>query len=86
MYVEEHELKAGSWTREDLVQVGRMLDRTLAHLEGRTVSIALAERLLFVRTRDGRTSPLRANAVQQLFEQRRGQQHRDDFAEQPRVR
>jgi hypothetical protein len=75
MYVEEHELEAGSWTREDLAQVGRMLDRTLAHLEGRTVCMALAERLLFVRTKDGRTGPLRANAVQQLFERRRGQRN-----------
>jgi hypothetical protein len=73
MNLEEQALAAESWTREDLEQVGRILDRRLAL--GRTVGIELAEQLLFVRTKDGRTSPLRANAVQQLFEQRRGQRN-----------
>src|ERR1700678_2378378 len=73
MNVEEPVLEAASWTREDLVQAGKILDRRPAHLRGRTVCMELAEQLLFVRTKDGRTGPLRANAVQQLFEQRRGQ-------------
>jgi hypothetical protein len=34
--------------------------------------MALAERLLLVRTRDGWTAPLKANAVQRAFERRRG--------------
>jgi hypothetical protein len=34
--------------------------------------MALAEQLLRVRTREGRTAPLRANAAQRAFEQRRG--------------
>jgi hypothetical protein len=62
-------------TREDLVQAGKLLDRSPRSLEGRTVFIELAEQLLFVRTKDGRTNPLRANAVQQLFEQRRGEKN-----------
>jgi hypothetical protein len=75
MNVEEPVLEAASWTREDLVQAGKILDRRPAHLRGRTVCMELAEQLLFVRTKDGRTGPLRANAVQQLFEQRRGQRN-----------
>ena len=73
MNVEEYALEAESWEREDLVQAGRILDRCPAHLRGRTVGMELAEQLLFVRTKEGRINPLRANAVQQLFEQRRGQ-------------
>jgi hypothetical protein len=37
--------------------------------------MALAERLLFVRTRDGKPAPLRANATQRAFERRRGQRN-----------
>jgi hypothetical protein len=75
MNVEEQLSEAASWTREDLAQIGKILDRSPEHLRGRTVCVELAEQLLFVRTKDGRNSPLRANAVQQLFEQRRGQRN-----------
>ena len=75
MNVEEPVLGAENWTREDLVQAGNILDRCPAHLQGRTVCMELAEQLLFVRAKDGRTRPLRANAVQQLFEQRRSQRN-----------
>jgi len=34
--------------------------------------MALAEKLLLVRTRDGFTAPLRANETQRVFERRRG--------------
>ena len=38
----------------------------------RSVGMALAEHLLKVRTRDGRTSVLKANAAQEAFERLRG--------------
>ena len=37
--------------------------------------MALAEELLLVRTREGCTAPLRANAVQRAFERRRGERN-----------
>jgi hypothetical protein len=37
--------------------------------------MALAEQLLLVRTREGRTAPLRANAAQRAFERRRGERN-----------
>ncbi len=52
--------------------LGRVLDNRPRSLRGRTVAMALAERLLVVRTREGRPGKLRANRVQRLFEQRRG--------------
>ncbi|MDE3187680.1 MAG: terminase [Acidobacteriota bacterium] len=61
--------------REELERFGRILDQRPASLRGRTVTIALARGLLRVRTRDGSTQPLRANGVQQAFEQRRGRRN-----------
>jgi hypothetical protein len=61
--------------REELARFGKILDDRPAVLRGRTVATALAEKLLFVRTRDGRTARLRANAVQRAFERRRGQRN-----------
>ena len=75
MNVQEFVLNPEISTREDLTAVGEMLDRCPPSLEGRTVSVELAEHLLFVRTKDGRNSPLRANEVQKLFELRRGQKN-----------
>jgi hypothetical protein len=75
MYTKERLFEEQITTREDLVQAGKLLDRSPQSLEGRTVFIELAELLLFVRTKNGRTNPLRANAVQQLFEQRRGEKN-----------
>ena len=60
---------------EELVRYGRILDRRPVSLQGRSVAEELAERWLRVRTRDGRTMPLRANASQRRFEQRRGQRN-----------
>ncbi len=59
--------------REELLRLGTMLDRRPQSLGGRTIAMALAQRWLRVRTRDGATTPLIANPVQQRFEQRRGQ-------------
>ncbi len=44
-------------------------------LRGRTAGMALAEKLLVVRTREGKPEKLKANAVQRAFEQRRGSEN-----------
>ena len=61
--------------REELEQLGKILDQRPASLRGRTVGMALAEQLLRVRTREGWTAPLKANAVQRAFERRRGERN-----------
>lgn len=57
---------------EELVRFGEILDHRPASLKGRTVAMALAEELLRVRAKSGRTVALRPNRAQQLFEERRG--------------
>jgi len=57
---------------EELERYGRILDHRPVSLRGRTVGMALAEQLLLVRTREGWTAPLKANAAQRAFERRRG--------------
>ena len=57
---------------EELLRFGEILDRRPMSLRGRTVAMMLAENLLKVRTREGWTTPLKANAVQIAFERRRG--------------
>jgi hypothetical protein len=64
-----------SLSRQDLEELGGMLDLRPARLQGRTVGMTLAEHLLLVRTRDGRPAHLKANAAQQVFEQRRGRRN-----------
>lgn len=59
-------------TRHDLVTVGQILDKRPASLGGQTVAGALTGKLLLVRTREGWTAPLKANAMQRSFERRRG--------------
>ena len=49
---------------EELAKYGRILDQRPASLRGWTVGMALAEQLLRVRTREGWTAPLKANAAQ----------------------
>jgi hypothetical protein len=61
--------------RDELIRLGHILDYRPISLGGRSVAMALAERLLCVRTRSGATEPLRANLVQRLFEQRRGEKN-----------
>jgi hypothetical protein len=58
--------------RDELIRFGRILDNRPASLHGETVAMALAARLLRVRTRDGVTAPLVPNAAQRAFELRRG--------------
>jgi hypothetical protein len=61
--------------RDELELYGRILDKRPMSLQGRTVGMDLAEKLLVVRTRDGWTAPLKANAAQRAFEQRRGRRN-----------
>jgi hypothetical protein len=61
--------------REELERFGRILDTRPVSLRWRTVGMELAEKLLHVRTREGCTAPLRANAVQRAFERRRGERN-----------
>lgn len=72
---EERVLCAEDVDAEELPRYGRILDTRPASLQGRTVGMALAEQLLLVRTKDGWTAPLRANAAQRAFERRRGQRN-----------
>ena len=60
---------------EELERFGRILDQRPVSLRGQTVGMALAEQLLLVRTREGWTSPLKANAAQRAFERRRGERN-----------
>jgi hypothetical protein len=69
------ELVLESLDLAELIRLGPILDHRPASLGGSTVGMALGERLLCVRTRAGRTEPLRANGVQRLFEQRRGEKN-----------
>ena len=63
------------FNREELERFGRILDQRPASLRGRTVGMALAERLLLVRSREGKPAPLKANAAQRAFERRRGERN-----------
>lgn len=69
------ELSPDELDRGDLVSLGEALDHRPQSLSGRTVGIALAERLLVVRTREGRPGKLKANKVQLAFEKARGQRN-----------
>jgi len=73
---------AGEWPprpeeldTEELERFGEILDNRPVSLRGRTVGMALAEQLLLVRTREGWTSALKANAAQRAFERRRGERN-----------
>jgi hypothetical protein len=62
-------------SRKELEKFGRILDQRRQKLGKRTVGMWLAEELLVVRRRDGRPAKLKANAVQRLFEKRRGERN-----------
>jgi len=68
-------LQLQAMDREELEGLGRILDQRPASLRGRTVAMALAEKLLVVRTRDGKPALLKANTAQRAFERRRGQRN-----------
>ena len=67
---------AGFWSEQidaqELQRLGTILDQRPGSLRGLTVGTALAAQLLRVRTREGRTAALKANAAQNEFERRRG--------------
>jgi hypothetical protein len=69
------ELRIEELDRGDLECVGKALDHHPTSLRGPTVGVELAERLLVVRTRDGRPGKLKANKVQRAFEYQRGQRN-----------
>jgi hypothetical protein len=71
----ECELCLEELDRKGLERFGQILDTHPASLRRRTVGMALAEQLLRVRTRAGKTARLRANAVQRAFEERRGERN-----------
>jgi hypothetical protein len=62
-------------TRDELEELGKILDTRPTSLGRKTVVMALAEEFLMVRSRDGRPTPLKANAVQKAFEKRRGERN-----------
>ena len=61
--------------REQLEQLGKILDTPSDIAGGRTVAMAMAEAVLVVRSRDGKPAKLKANAVQKEFDKRRGQRN-----------
>jgi len=74
----------GTWLKElcledldraELERFGKILDWRPTELRGRNVGMALAEKLLLVRTREGWTAPLKANAAQQAFERHHGERN-----------
>jgi hypothetical protein len=65
----------GNLGRKELEQFGRVLDQRPASLHGRSVGMALAEKLLMVRSRSGRPLKLKANHAQKEFERRRRQRN-----------
>jgi len=69
------DLRVDEMDRGELECLGKTLDRHPASLRGSLASIALAERLLVVRTREGRPGKLIANKVQKAFEKKRGQRN-----------
>ncbi|MFZ1086933.1 MAG: terminase [Terracidiphilus sp.] len=72
---EELELISGELNAEELERFGRILDQRPVSLRGQSVGMALASQLLYVRTREGRTALLKANAAQRAFERRRGERN-----------
>ncbi len=70
--LEPEEQCLGNLDRDVLERFGRMLDKRPASLNGYSVVMMLAERLLRVRRRDGTAAPLIPNQAQRAFEERRG--------------
>jgi hypothetical protein len=75
MNPEESQSEQFNPSLDELVRLGELLDQRPISSSGNTVLINLAARLLRVRTRAGSTAPLRANAMQMVFEQRRAERN-----------
>jgi hypothetical protein len=69
------ELRFEELDRSDLERLGKVLDHHPKSLRGPTMVVALAEKLLVVRTRDGQPGNLKANKVQRAFENKRRQRN-----------
>ena len=61
--------------REELESYGRVLDQRPRILRGRSLGMLLAEKLLVVRSREGKPCKLEANEAQRAFEKKRGQRN-----------
>jgi len=59
----------------ELIRLGKLLDKRPAALEGRSVTMFLAEHLLLVRGRNGAGVPLIPNQSQKTFEERCGRRN-----------
>jgi hypothetical protein len=68
-------LRFQHYSREELEWFGKALDQRPNSLGGQTLGTALTGKLLLVRTREGWTAPLKANAAQKAFEQHRGRRN-----------
>jgi hypothetical protein len=82
MTVQKEQRHSSEWAqpyasidRAELVRFGTILDQWPAALRGRSVGMALTESLLRVRTREGGTEALCANAAQWAFERRHGERN-----------
>jgi hypothetical protein len=73
--VEELRLCPKKLSQKELERYGGILDERPTSLRGRTVMMELAGKLLQVRTREGRTAPLKPNKAQMMFEKRRGERN-----------
>ncbi len=62
-------------TQDQLLQCGRKLQSNQRNEAGELPAVWMARDLLRIRDRTGKTNPLRANRVQQLFEEKRGRQN-----------
>ena len=63
------------WELGELLALGKELERRPAGLDGDSVAVWLAGQLLRIRDRNGLELPLRANACQRAYEQRRGRRN-----------
>jgi hypothetical protein len=68
----EPDLRLGYLDRAELARFGEILDNRPNSCKGMTIGMAMAGKLLLVRTREGWTAPLKANRVQVEFEKKRG--------------
>ncbi|MBS1806354.1 MAG: terminase [Acidobacteria bacterium] len=75
MYDEEPVFRLQELNSENLLTLGKKLDDRPGSLQGSSILMALAEKLLRVRTKSGSTEPLQPNRVQQAFECTRGQRN-----------
>ncbi|MGB7984876.1 MAG: terminase [Terracidiphilus sp.] len=74
-FSEELDLHTEELDAEELERFGKILDLRPVSLRGQSVGMALAAQLLHVRTREGWTALLKANAAQKAFERRRGERN-----------